>query len=109
MKDTAIRNAVDSVMKDDESRHVREAACALFSGKRVEPLDVLLAEGSGGGSPGLHTRRRSSTDVARAQALAAPKLSASPPTMPKARSTVEAAARPPADATAARRKALSLS
>ena len=27
-------------MKDDESRHVRDAACALFSGKRVEPLDV---------------------------------------------------------------------
>ena len=43
MKDTLMRNAVDLVMKDDESRHVRDAACALFSGKRVEPLDVRRA------------------------------------------------------------------
>jgi hypothetical protein len=63
---------------------------------------VLLAEGSGGSPPLLHTRRRSSIDAARAQALAGPKQSASPPTLPKAKSSEGAGRNSASAATPAR-------
>ena len=83
MKDTVIRNSIDLVMKDDDCRHVREAAGALFSGKQLEPIDPALAESSSdrkssdaNPSPPLNPRRR----------YGAHEVDDLPPALPKARS-----------------------